>query len=103
MTASSSSPAAASQTSTNARTSPLRPALVASGVRDVIAYLLLPLLGPALHLGATAGPLVTGLVVLGAVLSARAMVRGLRQHRDGLTMFAAALLSLNLLSLGSLL
>jgi hypothetical protein len=82
-----------------ARPGPLSLALVASGARCVVVYVVLPALGPVVGaLTVVWVPVVLGLYALGIILSCRALRRGVTNRRWAAAMLAAVLLLLNLAS-----
>ncbi len=79
---------------------PLSLALMTSGARCLLMYVVLPVLGPLLgSLSLVAVPIVLGLYVLGIALSVRASRRAVTDGRWGAFVLAGGLLLLNLASL----
>jgi hypothetical protein len=74
--------------------------LAFSGLRCVLAYVIVPVAKPVLGLsGGASGAVLGALRVLAIVSSTRALVRGLRHDKPAMTLLGAALLSFNLLGI----
>jgi hypothetical protein len=80
----------------------VRAALVASALRCVLAYVVVPVLAPLAGLvGPSTAPAVLALLAAGTGLSSRAFARALRGDSAAMTMVTSALLSLNLLAIAA--